>query len=142
MTELFLIARIAGRGVAIATDQVRSVVDIGEVVAVPGAIGAIRGLAALRSRVVTVVDTGLALGLDPTTEGATRAIITRVDGHEYALLVEELADVAPFDRQPLSGVARLDRGWALAGVGLIDHDGEPLLILDVAALVPVMANAA
>ena len=33
--ELFLIAQIAGRGVAIETGQVDSVVDIAEIVAVP-----------------------------------------------------------------------------------------------------------
>ena len=65
MTELFLVAHIAGRGVAIPASQVDSVVDLGEIVAVPRAEGCIKGLAALRSRVVTVIDTGLALGLAP-----------------------------------------------------------------------------
>ena len=32
MTELFLIAHVAGRGVAIPADRVDSVVDIGEIV--------------------------------------------------------------------------------------------------------------
>lgn len=140
MTDLFLVARIAGRGVAIPTDQIVSVVDIGEVVAVPGAVAAIRGLAALRSRVVTVVDTGLALGQCPGT--GARAVITKVDGHEYALLVDALEDVAPLERQPLSSGLALDRGWAVAGTGLVERDGEPLLVLDVAALVPAIASAA
>ncbi|WP_374943649.1 chemotaxis protein CheW [Sphingomonas sp.] len=142
MTELFLVARVAGRGVAIETSQVRSVVDIGDVVAVPGAPAAIRGLAALRSRVVTVVDTGLALGLAPTAGAGCRAVITKVDGHDYALIVEALEDVAPFDRLPLSPGIALDRGWAVVGTGLVERDGEPLLILDVAALVPELATAA
>ncbi len=142
MTELFLLARIAGRGVAIEADQVVSVVDIGDIVAVPGAARAIRGLAALRSRVVTVIDTALALGLAPTADDAARAVITRVEGHEYALLVDALEDVAPFDRLPLSPGLALDRGWGAAGTGLVERDGEPLLVLDVAALVPGMPNAA
>ncbi len=140
MTEFFLLARVAGRGVVIPAEQVVSVVDIGEVVSVPRAARAIRGLAALRSRVVTVVDTALALGEAPG-EGA-RAVITRVDGHEYAFLVDALEDVAPFERQPLSSGIALDRHWAAAGTGLVERDGEPLLVLDVAALVPVLANAA
>lgn len=142
MTELFLVTRVAGRGVAIAASQVVSVVDIGDIVQVPGATGAVHGLAALRSRVVTVIDTALALGLPPTRGGAHRAVIVRVDGHDYALMVEDLADVAPFDRLPLSPGVALDRGWAVAGAGLVERDGEPLLILDVAALVPNMATAA
>ena len=50
MSELFLIAHLAGRWVAVAASQVDSAVDIGEVVAVPCAPPAVRGLAALRSR--------------------------------------------------------------------------------------------
>jgi purine-binding chemotaxis protein CheW len=142
MTELFLVARVAGRGVAIATAQVSSVVDIADLVAVPGAPSSVRGLAALRSRVVTVVDTAIALGLPEGDEHGTRAVITRVDGHEYALLVDELADVAAFERLPLSAGMALSDGWGVAGVGLVERDGEPLLILDVATLVPGMATAA
>lgn len=142
MTDLFLVAHIAGRGVAIATNQVDSVVDIGEIVAVPRAEGAVRGLTALRSRVITVIDTGVALGLDPMPATATRAVITRVDNHFYAVLVDSLDDVATFDAQPLSSGLALDRGWHVAGTGIVDRDGEPLLILDLAALVPSPCAAA
>ena len=134
--ELFLIAHIAGRGVAIPAEQVGSVVDIGDVVAVPQAEAAIRGLTALRSRVVTVIDTGTALGLAPTPETARRAVITQVDGHDYAILVDSLEDVAPFERLPLSSGLALYHGWAAAASGLVDRDGEPMLVLDLAAVVP------
>lgn len=135
MTELFLIAHIAGRGVAISADRVDSAVDIGEVVRVPRAAPAIRGLAALRSRVVTVIDTGLALGLAPLA-GTSRAVITRVDGHYYALLVDSLEDVACFERRPLGFGSALGPGWRAAAGGLVERDGEPLLVIDPAALVP------
>ena len=102
--ELFLIAHIAGRGVAIETAQVESVVDIADTVAVPRAEAAIRGLVALRSRVVTVIDTGTALGLDPTPAESCRAVITRIDGHHYAILVDSLEDV------PRSNGCRCRRG--------------------------------
>jgi purine-binding chemotaxis protein CheW len=142
MTELFLIAHIAGRGVAIPTADVDSVVDIGEVVAVPGAEAALRGLTALRSRVITVIDTGVALGVGAMPADATRALITRVDGHFYAILVDSLEDVATFDRQPLSQGLALDRGWQRAGTGIVDRDGQPLLILDLAAVIPTLSLAA
>jgi len=140
--ELFLIAHIAGRGVAIETTQVDSVVDIADVVAVPRTEAAVRGLVALRSRVVTVIDTGTALGLAATPDSARRAVITRADGHHYAILVDSLEDVALFERQPLSSGLALDRGWAKVGVGLVERDGEPMLIVDLAALVPQQALAA
>lgn len=139
---LFLIAHIAGRGVAIDTSQVDSVVDLAEVVAVPCTGHAIRGLAALRSRVVTVIDTGTALGLTPTVTSAKRAIITRIDGHHYAVLVDALEDVTVLDHLPLSPGVTLDRGWAAVGAGMVERDGEPLLVVDLAALIPTIGIAA
>ncbi|WP_203309401.1 MULTISPECIES: chemotaxis protein CheW [Sphingomonas] len=134
--DLFLIAHIAGRGVAIDTTQIDSVVDLSPVVAVPRAPSAVRGLVALRSRVVTVVDTGIALGLAAMPADARRAIITRLDGHHYAMLVDSLEDVASFARQPLSSGLALDRGWAAAADGMVERDGEPMLVIDLARLVP------
>lgn len=135
MAHLYLIAQIAGRAVAIDSDQVESVVDIGEVTAVPRASRHVRGLAALRSRVVTVVDTQSALGLEPGGQ-AKRAVITRVEGHHYALLVDSLDDVAPFDLLPLAGGVSLDAAWRSAGRGIVERDGEPILAIDLASLVP------
>lgn len=139
MTQLFLVAHIAGQGVAIDADQIDSVVDIGEVVAVPRADPAIRGLTALRSRVVTVIDTGRALGMVPTPPGIRRAVITRQDGHHYAILVDSLEDVAPFDLLPLTGggLARRE-GWSAVAAGMVIRDGEPILVIDLAALVPAI----
>lgn len=133
--ELFLLAQIADRAVAISAEQVDSVVDLDDIVPVPGAGNAVRGLAALRSRVVTVVDTDVVLGLPPAPVATRRAVITRVEGHLYAVLVEALEDIAPFERLPLAGVI-LHRGWAMAGAGLIERDGEPVLILDLSRLLP------
>ncbi|MBB5715367.1 chemotaxis protein CheW [Sphingomonas aerophila] len=134
--ELYLIAHIAGRGVAIPTEQVDSVVDLGDVVAVPCAVSSVRGLSALRSRVLTVIDTGTALGIEPMPDSCRRAVITRIDGHHYAVLVDSLDDVARYEPLSLSSGLSLQHGWASAGRGLVDRDGDPLLVLDLAALVP------
>ena len=142
MSDLFLIAHIAGRGVAIDAAQVDSVIDIGEIVAVPRAEAFVRGLAALRSRVVTVIDTGIALGLPPTPDAMRRAVITIVDGHHYAILVDSVEDVAPFVRLPLSSGLALRGGWASVGTGLVERDGEPLLIIDLAVVLPSSPLAA
>jgi purine-binding chemotaxis protein CheW len=135
MTHLYLIAQLAGRAVAIDSDQVESVVDIGEVTQVPLASKHVRGLAALRSRVVTVVDTHSALGL-ASSDQARRAVITHVEGHHYALLVDALDDVAPFELLPLAGGVALDPAWQRAGRGIVEREGEPILAIDLAALVP------
>ena len=136
---LFLLAQIAGRTVAIDSAQVESVVDIGTVVPVPRADAVVRGLTALRSRVVTVICTCAALGLPvppPDTSRAFRAVITIVDGHHYAILVDTLEDVAPFVPLPLPSGITLDRGWLTVGRGLIERAGEPILVIALDALVP------
>jgi len=143
MQQLFLIAHIGGRGVAIESGQVESVVDIGAITPTPRAAPHIRGLAALRSRVVTVIDTHLALGLPERANAATRAVITVVDGHHYAILVDSLEDVAAFEPTALPAGLALHAGWRRAGCGAIERDGEPLLVIDLTALLPgPTANAA
>lgn len=146
MNELFLLARVAGRGVAIEASHVDSVVDIGEVIVVPCAEPWVRGLAALRSRVVTVVDTAVALGQPIIPSGAAdrtpRAIISRVDGHYYALLMDELEDVGPFERRPLSSGVALSERWHRAATGWIEREGEPLLVVDPAGLLGAVAAEA
>ena len=140
MSHLYLIAQIAGRAVAIDSEQVESVVDIGEVTAVPRASTHVRGLAALRSRVVTVVDTQSALGMAGGSN-ARRAVITQFEGHHYAMLVDALDDVAPFELLPLASGVALDAVWRGAGRGIVERDGEPILAIDLASLVPGYACA-
>ncbi|HEX4693908.1 chemotaxis protein CheW [Sphingomonas sp.] len=136
MTEqLFLIAQVAGRGVAIDSAQVESVVDIGHVTPTPRVARHIRGLAALRSRVVTVVDAHAALGLPPMGIAGSRAVITVIDGHHYAVLVDSLQDVAAFSAAPLPSGIALDGGWRQVGCGQVERDGEPILAIDLTALV-------
>ena len=142
MSDLFLIAEIAGRPVAIASDQVESVVDIGGIIPVPRADARVRGLAALRSKVVTVIDTRAVLGLACDGKGQSRAVITVIDGHHYAILVDALEDVTPCALQPLSGGIRLDAGWRPLGCGIVELDGEPVLAIDLRAMVPGLAAAA
>jgi purine-binding chemotaxis protein CheW len=140
-SNLFLIAHLAGRAIAIDSDHVESAVDLGSVTPVPRAVAPIRGLTALRSRVVTVIDTPAALGLPPASE-ARRAIITQVDGHQYALLVDTLEDVAPFALRPLASGVALEGAWAEVARGEVEREGEPVLAVDLRALIPSLVAAA
>lgn len=136
MSGLYLIAHLAGRAVAIDSAQVDSVVDIGTIVPVPRADAQVRGLAALRSRVVTVIDPRAAIGVGGGDTFGTRAVITRIDGHHYAILVDTLQDVAPFDFRPLASGVVLEGAWSSLGYGTIELEGEPILAVDLRALVP------
>lgn len=142
MADLFLIARIAGRQVAIGSDQVDSVVDIDEIVPVPSAESRVRGLAALRSKVVTVIDTRAVLDLPRSDDTPGRAVITIVDGHHYAILVDALDDVTPCALLPLAGGIVLSGGWRGIGCGVVELDGEPVLAIDLRAMIPGLTLAA
>ena len=74
-------------------------------------------------------DDGVADGSD---EGS---VITVIDGHHYAVLVDSLEDVAPFVSSPLPSGIALDGGWREAGCGQIERDGEPILAIDLTALI-------
>ena len=134
MNALFLMARVAGQDVAILSDHVESVVDIGTISPVPRTASAVCGLAALRSRVVTVIDTARAI--DPANPGGgKRAVVTQVDGHHYALLVDMLDDAYRCAARPLSAGLTPGAAWAPVVDGVIDHDDRPVLVLNLPAVV-------
>ena len=134
MDDLYLIAQIAGRTVAINSAQVESVIDLNGVTDVPLAPDHVRGLTALRSRVVTVIDSRAALGVGRSEE-IGRAVITPVLDHHYAIMVEALEDVTPFAANALTNGITLDNIWAHVGRGFVERDGEPILIIDAARLI-------
>lgn len=141
MTELFLLATVAGQDVAILSNHVESVVDIGTVTPVARTARAVRGLAALRSRVVTVIDTAIVLDPGDAVTGRRRAVVTQVDGHHYALLVDALDDAHRFVPRPMTAGLTPGGAWTAIARGMIEHDGRMLLILDLPAIVARAGNA-
>ena len=136
MDELKLIARIAGQEVALPAQAIESVVEVDAITRVPLAAPHVAGLAALRSRVLTIIDTYAALELGQCArDGVLQAIVVTIDHHLYGLLVDEVVDVAAIagDAEPLH--AGLARGWAQAALGLVEHEGRALLLLDPARIV-------
>lgn len=140
---LYLIARIDGERVALLADPVESVVEMDGITPVPRAPPHIAGLAALRSRVLAVVDCRRSLGLRDREGGRSRcAVVVTIDAHRYGLLVDEVLDVVPIEAAPGRVGLVLRRGWARAATGVIAHGGEALLILDPAVLVAGPPDAA
>lgn len=135
MDKLFLLCTIAGQPVAIRAAQVDSVVDIGAIAPVPLAPPYVVGLAALRSRLLTIICCNRALGLDAPTKPSSRAVVVAVDGHHYGLLVGSIEDARIIEREPVPIRARLEPGWAGVALGMIEFEGEALLLIDVEKLV-------
>jgi purine-binding chemotaxis protein CheW len=136
---LYLIVMLAGERVALLADDVDSVVEIERITPVPRAPRHIAGLAALRSRVLTIIDSATVLGLPPDApaEGgaARQTVVVTVDGHLYGIQVSAVDDVIELATpvQPIRGT--LAAGWARVALGLIELEENSLLLLDPAALI-------
>ncbi len=138
MSDLYLLVKIGRRRVAIAGALVQSVVELADVVPVPLAPPHVAGLAALRSRALTVIDTRAAIGMDPAefeTEG--RAAVVEVDGHGYALLVDQVEDVAQAEAPPARLDATMGPEWDRISLGQVETPAGPAVLVDVAGLVAV-----
>lgn len=130
MEKLYLIATIASQPVAIRASLVESVVDLGAIAPVPLGPTHVAGLAALRSKVLTVICCESSLGLTQSRQAARRAVVVSIDGHHYGLLVGSIDDARVIDEpaQPIRG--RLEQGWARVALGMLEYEGEALLLID------------
>jgi purine-binding chemotaxis protein CheW len=133
--DLYLIARIADETVALPATEIGSVVEVDQIAAVPRVPGHVAGLFALRSRVLTVIDTRTSLELGAIDRASTMtAVIVECEGHNYALLVDEVEDViesGPAEPCP----ALLPPSWRRAARGIIRRGDDAILLIDPATLV-------
>ena len=130
MEKLYLIATIAAQRVAIRASVVESVVDLGPVAPVPLAPAHVAGLAALRSKVLTVICCERALGLPAREPTGRRAVVINLDGHHYGLGVTSIEDARVIDEPAKPVRTRLEAGWSRVAIGMLELDGEALLLID------------
>ena len=135
MQDLYLIVEIAGQRAGLPASYVESVVEIEEIAPVPCAPPHVFGLFALRSRVLTVIDTIAALGGARSSPGEKQAVIVTVEGHLYGMLVDNVDDVVAIEGSASKPRARLSPGWTRYSTGILEHDGQPLLLVDVPAMI-------
>ncbi|SRR5690606_15485676 len=137
MNDMLLLVTLAGRRAAMPAADVNSVIELSEVTPVPRSAAHVAGLAALRSRPLTVIDCAAALGL--ATGDADwrrqRAVVVEHEGHLYGLLVDGADDIvaAREDVAPLG--ADPGPGWQIAALGRVETEAGAVLLLDVGALI-------
>lgn len=119
MTALVLVATIAGEQIAVDAAHIEAVVDLWQVVRVPLAQEHIIGIAAVRSRVLTVVDAAAAVGLRATATG-NRAIIIDTGGHRYALRVDTIAEVVAPIGDIIDFEGTIGAHWTGVAQGAVD----------------------
>jgi purine-binding chemotaxis protein CheW len=137
MNELLLIVTVAGQRVAFPASAVESVVELDTLIPVPRAADHVAGLSALRSRVLTVIDCmrSLDLGTTDCSDGIREAAVVEVDGHHYALTVDAVEDVVEALSDPQPVRAAMDAGWERVGLGMVETEEGPLLLVDIDGLI-------
>ena len=137
MSMLLLVVTIAGEQVALPAEAVEAVVELDTLIPVPRAAPHVAGLSALRSRVLTVIDCmrSLDLGVTDCSDGIREAAVVELDGHHYALIVDQVLDVVEAQSDPVPVRAAMGPGWERVAGGMVESEIGPLLLVDVAALV-------
>lgn len=133
-----LIVRIADEIVALPSAAIESVVEIEAMSHVPLAPPHVAGLAALRSRVVTIVDPRAALGIDPSTAAITMpfsAAVVTIEGHPYGIMVDEVIDVLEADGPPRRANGLAASRWRAVASGTVVIADRQHLLIDPAALI-------
>ena len=116
MNELYLIVSLAGERVAFRAADVQSVIELDSITPAPRAPGWVAGLAALRSRALTVIDCLHSLELE------------RAEGEEPS---RKAAVVEHEDSVP----AELGRGWQRVARGMVETELGVMLVVDIAELI-------
>ncbi|HWH16895.1 MAG TPA: chemotaxis protein CheW [Allosphingosinicella sp.] len=136
MNELHLILRLAGERVAIPAADVESVVELEGLTPVPRSTRHVAGLSALRSRVLTVIDCFASLELGRAADRQVReAVVVEADGHPYALIVDSVEDVVETASAVQPVRTSLGGGWRRVAKGMIEAEGDLLLLIDTQALI-------
>ena len=135
MNDLLLIVNLAGQRVAIPAADVESVVELEGLTPVPRAASHVAGLSALRSRVLTVIDCFASLGLGHVpARQYHEAIVVSMDGHPYALIVDGVEDVVETNGEVRPVRTSLAGGWRRVARGMVEAEGDLLLLIDTQAL--------
>ena len=147
MDKSLLLVSIAGETAALDSARIQSVVELEAVTPVPRAPAHVAGLAALRSRAMTVIDCRRSLELADAVEGeegndGAVAVVVELDDYLYALMVDRVEEVVPLEGDPAVLRTDLLPGWTRATLGMVETTAGPALLLDPDQLVAGPPRAA
>jgi purine-binding chemotaxis protein CheW len=138
MEQSLLLVRIGEEMAALDAARIQSVVELDSITSVPRAPDHVAGLAALRSKAMTVIDCRRSLDLPPRKdagESALFAVVVELDDYLYALVVDLVEEVVAFEGEPTGLRTKLLPGWTRAALGMVETTAGPALLLDPAELV-------
>lgn len=136
MPSLYLIAHIHGCRVAINSDQIESIVNVPDVMPVPHCDPRVAGLFALRSRVLTLIDSQYVVtGKRRTLQRGCLAVVVEIAGHHYGLAVDKVEDVVPLSADKIQQCIQPDGQWQSIVSETVEVGDQLVMILDPARLV-------
>ena len=137
MNEMLLVVMLAGRRAALPAIEVHSVIELAEGTPGPRAAAHVTGLAALRSRPLTVIDCTAALGIATAAADwrRQRAVVVEHEGHLYGLLVDGADDIVATLDEPRPLGADPGPGWERVALGRVETEAGAVLLLDIGALI-------
>lgn len=135
MNELLVMARIAGIRAAFRAVEIQSVIEIEGISPVPRAPDFITGLTAMRSRSLTVVDCRKSLGLPAETAPGVRAAVVEVEGHLYALQVDQVEDVTDALSEPEPVPGGFGDAWQRVSLGMVETAEGPAVLINVERMI-------
>jgi purine-binding chemotaxis protein CheW len=136
MTALYLIAHINGCRVAIESDRVESIVHVPDIVAVPKSDPSVAGLFALRSRVLTLIDSQyIVTGTPRQLHKGCLAVVAEIGGHHFGLAVDRVEDVVPISSDDIQTAIQPSDIWKSIISETASVDGQLVMILDPSKLV-------
>jgi purine-binding chemotaxis protein CheW len=141
--ELFLFATVAGTAIAMPTHELEAVVRLGEIVPIARTSAHVRGLAALRSRVLTIIDMrALVIGEQSEMGKAPLAIVAEVDGHSYGLLIDNVSDICAVEDGILPIRGRVNAMWEPFAKGMTLYENHLHLAVSIPDFIRQPALAA
>lgn len=132
-TTPHVIFRLGRQAFAIALAAVKDVAREPQVMAVPQAAAAVRGMTVLREQFTTVLDLRARFGL-PVPTGIGTALVVEHEGERVALLVDRMEEVLNLAVTPPTTSPR-DPLWQGVIAGIIHREKDMVVVLDVAAVV-------
>jgi len=143
MNELLVSITIAGRRCALRAQDIQSVVELCVITPIPCAKPHVRGMSALRSQALTVIDCREAIGHDHSKyETDTRAPVIQVSGHSYALIVDRVDDITDSTAEATTVTCGFGEEWGNVAQTMVETASGPALMLDLEALIEGPINHA
>lgn len=130
-----LIVYVAGRRLAVDASFVKAVIEVGNVAPVPHCPAPIVGIAAQRSRALTVIDCRLATNsYAEDVEPDDLAVVVEHDGHDYGFIVDEVSEVEGIGGEPTRPAGGFGEGFEPFTIGLVETGKGAALMVDLLAL--------